>query len=115
MRGNPQDYDNWASLTGDDQWKYDNLLPYFKKMEHYEGHFPSGNKNHIQITLYSNNLDFLPPEEYHGSSGPLRVSRQSFEPQMEDWVQSGEDVGLKKSDPNARQTSGKLLTIILSV
>ena len=42
MRGCPHDFDNWANLTGDPSWKYENLLPYFKKMENYEGNFPDG-------------------------------------------------------------------------
>ncbi|XP_035716441.1 glucose dehydrogenase [FAD, quinone] [Folsomia candida] len=86
MRGNPKDFDNWATLTGDPQWKYDNVLPYFKKFENYDGHFPS--------------------DEYHGKNGPMQVNTQSFEPQMEDWIKSGEELGFKKTDPNARQTSG---------
>jgi choline dehydrogenase len=31
LRGHPLDYDNWANLTGDDTWRYDNLVKYFKK------------------------------------------------------------------------------------
>ncbi|KAI5634869.1 GMC oxidoreductase domain-containing protein [Phthorimaea operculella] len=32
-RGFPADYDEWAETLGDD-WKWDNVLPYFKKTEH---------------------------------------------------------------------------------
>ena len=35
MRGAPLDYDQWASL-GNSGWSYAEVLPYFKKLEHYE-------------------------------------------------------------------------------
>ena len=38
MRGQARDYDQWAALTGDDAWRWDNALPYFKLHEdHYKG------------------------------------------------------------------------------
>ncbi|KAM3963778.1 ecdysone oxidase-like [Aphomia sociella] len=35
VRGKPADYDNWAEL-GNDNWSWDNVENYFKKMERYE-------------------------------------------------------------------------------
>ena len=35
MRGQARDYDQWASLTGDDAWRWQNALPYFKQHEDY--------------------------------------------------------------------------------
>jgi len=36
MRGQSRDYDQWASLTGDDDWRWDNCLPDFRAHEdHY--------------------------------------------------------------------------------
>jgi len=37
LRGNPRDYDNWANITGDESWNYNNLLPHFKAVETYYG------------------------------------------------------------------------------
>ena len=38
MRGQARDYDQWARLTGDDAWRWQNALPYFKQHEdHYRG------------------------------------------------------------------------------
>lgn len=45
MRGHPKDYDNWASITGDDTWRYEALLSFFKQLETYHGHFPNGESN----------------------------------------------------------------------
>lgn len=36
MRGNYRDYDGWAELTGDNTWKWENVLPYFKRSERLE-------------------------------------------------------------------------------
>jgi len=40
MRGNPNDFDNWATLTGDPQWTYENVLPFFKKSQDYQSNYP---------------------------------------------------------------------------
>ncbi len=38
MRGQARDYDQWAQLTGDDAWRWDKTLPYFKLHEdHHNG------------------------------------------------------------------------------
>jgi choline dehydrogenase len=36
VRGQPLDYDTWGQL-GNRGWSYEQVLPYFKKSEHYEG------------------------------------------------------------------------------
>ena len=54
MRGQARDYDGWAEELGDETWKWDNVLKYFKKSEdHYEG-----------------------ANEWHGAGGELRVEKQ---------------------------------------
>lgn len=53
QRGNPLDYERWASDPGMDTWDYAHCLPYFKKME----------------TCLAGG----PP--WHGTSGPLVVER----------------------------------------
>ena len=38
MRGQSRDYDAWAAATGDDTWRWDACLPYFKRHEdHWRG------------------------------------------------------------------------------
>lgn len=38
MRGQARDYEQWATLAGDESWRWENVLPMFKKSEdHYSG------------------------------------------------------------------------------
>ena len=53
IRGQKEDYDNWADL-GNDGWSWQDVLPYFKKAE-----------NNIRGE-----------SKFHGSKGPLQVSEQ---------------------------------------
>ena len=51
-RGTRADYDGWRQL-GNEGWSYDEVLPYFKKLEHYQ----------------------RGADAFHGSGGPVRISR----------------------------------------
>ncbi|MGY2082226.1 GMC family oxidoreductase [Blastococcus sp. SYSU DS0539] len=51
IRGARADYDEWAALTGDPSWSYDQVLPLFKRMED----------------------NARGADEWHGVGGPLRV------------------------------------------
>jgi choline dehydrogenase len=60
LRGVPEDYDNWAAW-GNDEWSYEKVLPYFRKMESDQDH----------------------TGEFHGNDGPLPVrmhARSNWEP-----------------------------------
>ena len=43
MRGQSRDYDGWAALTGDDTWRWDTCLRYFKQ---HEDHWRGGDALH---------------------------------------------------------------------
>ncbi|MFM9925670.1 GMC family oxidoreductase N-terminal domain-containing protein [Variovorax sp. H27-G14] len=54
MRGQSRDYEHWADLTGNDDWRWQNVLPAFKKHEdHYQG-----------------------ADDMHGAGGEWRVEKQ---------------------------------------
>ena len=60
LRGVPEDYDNWATL-GNDQWEYQKLLPYFRKLE----------------------TDSDIHDDFHGTDGPIiarRFKRETWLP-----------------------------------
>lgn len=54
LRGQQRDYDEWAQMCGDASWRWDAVLPLFKRSE-----------NH-----------YLGENEWHGASGEFRVEKQ---------------------------------------
>lgn len=78
MRGQPEDYDSWAALPGCRGWTYDELLPYFKKSEHYE---PG------------------PANDFHGHGGELNVALPSWHYEITDaFVEAAASVGIPRND-----------------
>ncbi|XP_022828821.1 glucose dehydrogenase [FAD, quinone]-like [Spodoptera litura] len=76
IRPIPQDYDDIASLTGDDGWSYDNMLPYFKKTETV--------KDEEIASTYS---------EYHGDSGPVGITRELHDDDVAYYLKALAEVG----------------------
>jgi choline dehydrogenase len=73
VRGNPRDFDAWAAL-GLPDWSYLDCLPYFKRMESFEGG----------------------ANVYRGANGPLRVQRCKMEnPLYGAFLSAGQALGLK--------------------
>jgi choline dehydrogenase len=72
IRGQPADFDDWASVHGARGWSYRELLPFFKRSEAYEGG----------------------ESEYHGASGELGVSDlRNDHPYCEAWLAAGAEAG----------------------
>ena len=63
IRGVPEDFDGWAAL-GNDEWSYEKVLPYFKKLE---------TDQDIQ--------DQTIQADFHGADGPIPVRR----PKSAEW------------------------------
>ena len=68
MRGQARDYDQWAELTGDASWRWDNALPYFRRHEdHWRLDQPGG---------VNENFKRLHGNKSTGSTGEWRVEKQ---------------------------------------
>jgi choline dehydrogenase len=65
MRGQSRDYDQWAELTGDDDWRWENVLPDFKR---HENHYLGDEQNAAQRDPHF--------RAYHGHGGEWRVEKQ---------------------------------------
>ena len=52
VRGDKQDYDNWANLTKDNRWSFQNVLQYFKKSEGQYGTYSNDLNSHNKTGLY---------------------------------------------------------------
>ncbi len=77
MRGQREDYDDWARLTGDDGWRWDHVLPLFKRSEdHHRG-----------------------PSEFHGAGGEWRVEAQRLRWDiLERFIEAAEQAGIPRTD-----------------
>ncbi|EKZ97415.1 GMC family oxidoreductase N-terminal domain-containing protein [Cupriavidus metallidurans] len=77
MRGQREDYDDWARITGDDGWRWDNVLPFFKRSEdHHRG-----------------------ANEFHGAGGEWRVEAQRLRWEiLECFIEAAEQAGIPRTD-----------------
>jgi choline dehydrogenase len=77
MRGQSRDYDQWAQLTGDASWTWDNSLPHFKKHEDY----------------------YKGADAVHGAGGEWRVERQRLRWDILDaFAQAAQQAGIPHSE-----------------
>ena len=77
MRGQARDYDTWAALTGDDSWRWESVLPMFRKSEDYH----------------------KGADQHHGAGGEWRVERQRLSWEILDaFRDAAEQVGIPKTD-----------------
>ena len=86
-RGHSSDYDHWRQL-GNPGWSYDDVLPYFKRAENYEG---DGD------------------EEFHGKNGPLNVKKSDRDDDilLDKFVEAGAQAGFPlTNDFNGKQQEG---------
>ena len=77
MRGQSADYDRWAELTGDPGWRWDAVLPLFKKSEDF----------------------YRGASAEHGVGGEWRVEKQRLSwPILDAFRDAAEQVGIAKVD-----------------
>ena len=87
IRGHAADYDQW-SQAGNQGWSYEEVLPYFKRAENFNG---------------DGDL------EYHGTEGPLSVtkSNRTDDPLLDVFVAAGQQAGFPLTDDfNGKQQEG---------
>lgn len=78
MRGQARDYDQWAQLTADAHWNWDNSLPYFKLHEdHHLGATPlHGAKGTASPIIKNNATVYGQVLRHHRAGGEWRVEKQ---------------------------------------
>jgi len=86
VRGQAQDFDTWAQM-GNSGWSYQDVLPFFKRMESYEG---DGN------------------ETYRGHDGPLRITNPPVDlPLYRTIIEAAGEVGIEPAhDYNGASQDG---------
>lgn len=77
MRGQVEDYNNWANLLNDQSWNWENILPLFIKHENYHG--SSG--------------------KYHGKNGKWNVEKVRTQWEiLEEFINASEKYGIPRSN-----------------
>ena len=75
-RGNPADFDAWASEHGASGWSYAGVLPYFKRHE-----------SNVEIH-----------DDFHGSTGELHVTQDRWlSPHWDKFIQAAETIGIARN------------------
>lgn len=95
-RGHPEDYNHWAHITGDTRWKYENVLPYFKKSENFE---------------CQDELD-AETSTYHAKNGPLTVRYADFNGMGQYFIKAAKELGFPTIDYNANFPEGIVNRIV---
>ena len=91
MRGQARDYDQWAALTGDDSWRWDNVLPAFR---HHEDHWRLDQPERAPA-----NFKRLHGNKATGSTGEWRIEKQRLRWDVLDaFAQAAQQAGIPATD-----------------
>jgi choline dehydrogenase-like flavoprotein len=110
IRGQREDFDHWRDL-GNPGWGYNDLLPYFRKLERFEILAEPGSARHIHFG--DTPLDRQIDPAYHGTSGPLNIAPlRSVNPMAEVFLEAAQQAGypLNADFNGARQNGVGLYT-----
>ena len=101
IRGQREDFDAWKAL-GNTGWSYDDLLPYFKKLERFEMLAEPRSGRHLP--LMPQKID----PTYHGVDGPLNVAAiRSVNPMTRVYLEAAQQAGYAlNADFNGAEQSG---------
>lgn len=105
IRGQREDFDHWRDL-GNPGWGYDDLLPYFKKLEHFE--LLADAKIAKQIKVYGKALGDMIDPAYHGKDGPLNLAPpRSVNAMTKIYLEAAQQAGLAfTADFNGERQNG---------
>jgi choline dehydrogenase len=98
MRGQARDYDQWADITGDDAWRWSNVLPAFRRHEDHWRLDEPGSASEAFQQLHGNKRT--------GSTGEWRVDKQRLRWDILDaFAQAATEAGIPATDDFNRGTN----------
>ena len=101
MRGQARDYDQWAQLTGDTAWRWENSLPHFKLHEdHYKGadlmHGARGTAPELMMNKTEPYQKIL---RHRNAGGEWRVEKQRLRwAVLDDFAKAAQQAGIPATD-----------------
>lgn len=85
MRGQARDYDHWAQVTGEKEWRWEHCLEDFKRHE-----------DHYRLDDAKAPEDF---RRFHGHGGEWRVERQRLKWQiLDDFAKAAQEAGIPATE-----------------
>ncbi|WP_170327434.1 GMC family oxidoreductase [Ruegeria arenilitoris] len=99
MRGQARDYDNWAKLSGEEDWSWENSVPDFKA---HENHYKLDNG---ADPVTGDNSRF---SDLHGHGGEWRVEKQRLRwDVLDSFAEAANEAGIESTDDfNAGDNAG---------
>jgi choline dehydrogenase len=100
MRGQARDYNHWADVLGDESWRWDNNLPYFKLHEdHYKGadelHGAKGTRSEL---LMQGDDTYRQVLKHKNAGGEWRIEKQRLRWDVLDaFAQAAQEAGIPAS------------------
>lgn len=105
IRGQREDFDRWREL-GNAGWGYDDLLPYFKKIETFEALADARSARHVELggRPIAEQVD----PAFHGTAGPLNVAQpRNVNPMTEAFLEAAQQAGYSlTADFNGARQNG---------
>ena len=91
IRGQREDFDHWRDL-GNPGWGFDDLLPYFKKLETFEALADPKGSRHVRLGGAPLGPQVDPA--YHGTSGPVNIAQpRSINPMTLAFLEAAQQAG----------------------
>ncbi|MES1980117.1 MAG: GMC family oxidoreductase N-terminal domain-containing protein [Pseudomonadota bacterium] len=101
MRGQARDYDEWAHLTGDMAWRWENALPHFKLHEdHHKGADAfHGARGTAPSLMQDKNVPYQKILRHRNAGGEWRVEKQRLRWDILDaFAQAAQQAGIPATD-----------------
>jgi choline dehydrogenase len=106
IRGQREDFDHWRDELGCAGWGFDDLLPYFKKLERFEALAEPERARHVRIN--GKPLSEQVDPAYHGTSGPVPIQQpRSINPTTDAFLKAATQLGYPlTADFNGERQNG---------
>lgn len=92
IRGQREDFDHWRDELGCAGWGFDDLLPYFRKIERFEALAEPARARHVKIN--GRPLSEQVDPKYHGTDGPVPIQQpRSINPTTEAFLEAARQAG----------------------
>lgn len=106
IRGQREDFDHWRDELGCAGWGYDDLLPYFRKIETFEA--LANPREAANVTLNGRPIGDQVDPKYHGTSGPVPIAQpRSVNPMTDVFLEAAKEAGYElTADFNGAKQNG---------